>query len=278
MFNSTTLGQRILKTTYQGSKLISKIPPSSVVNVVYLEGGNFSNEYVLKLQLNPNFLLFSPNDTEIFGIYNNGSYKPLYWYNLTPISYGNSLWINLTNHTPQYLLVAYGEEIKDKYYSASKTFPIAVIPGKINFTYIWIKGKKISTNTYSMISGYIGNNSVKGFGYYSSNPLTISQTGMIPDYVYNTSLNGTEYETFACVYNGKENTEAYIMNVSFYGGNLAYNSQQEIYGYNDIYPEATIIGNYETVTFSAPTGYIITQNNNYHRLCFKEGASWACII
>ncbi|MEM3715336.1 MAG: hypothetical protein QXF82_10360, partial [Nitrososphaeria archaeon] len=269
-FEATSFGSKLLSATSynSNSQLKSQLSSSDFINVIFLSQQQFKRPYLLQLELSNYFLPFNTTNAEVFGVYssNNGyTYKNLYWFNLTPISFGSSIWINLTNKTPAYLIIAYGSGISNSvYHSATNTFPLIIYPGINGFNYFSYKlgnKRQLSGYNYSSTIGYIGGVKYNGTLSYSLNPIQFSQTGIIPDYIYNSTPNGYVYESFACVFNGKQSPIAYLLNVSYYAGKEGYNSQQEVYGYNEIYPQASIISSEEITQFSGATGHFIFNSN-----------------
>ncbi|MCW1311612.1 MAG: hypothetical protein QXJ93_02070 [Candidatus Rehaiarchaeum fermentans] len=263
---NSTFGYNILnsRSITTGKSILSQLSNEDSLDLLFLNSSTFPSEYLLQLPITNDIFLYNTSEIEILGIYkqnNNFVYKDLYWFNLTPLQIGSSIWINLTNHVPNYLVILYGPNINlPNYNNANLTFPIIIYPHINNFDYISYKlGNKnfVSNGIYSSRLGYLGNTPVTGYLYYNSSTLTFGQTGIIPDYIYNSTLDGRVYESFACVFNGKQNPAVYLLNVSYNALAQPFNSQQEIYGYNEIFPQASIVQSLQVLSFSYPTGYFI---------------------
>jgi hypothetical protein len=259
-YSSVLQGVTDFLSSYQLSKVfpiysrllsLAKVPISNTtfVNLVFLNQQSFPQEYLLKLPITSAFMQFSPSSTQIVGIWNNSgkiSVSPLYWYNLTSIAPGSYIWINLTNKTPEYLVIFYGNGVSDCswgsssicYHNATKTFPIIVAPG--------IKGFQYSVNNLTNRQGkYV----------FSNNQILLEKTGGVPPYIYNSTLNDYAYSTFACIhYSGPIE----IMNISYFAGSQYYTSQTRYYGYNPIYPNASLISSIDVVSLNNVTRANIT--------------------
>ncbi len=197
-------------------------------NEIQLNQTSFSTAYQLYLPLDNNFLIkYMKNGFDVFGVYPNGEYKELYWWNESPLVGYPNIWINLTNKIPEAIFVIYGLGINVNYpYAFNGSSVFYLFYNKDNY-------KQISYSHSSEFYGEYYNPS------YEEGYINLTKVSYIPPYIYNSTMSKV-YSQFACV-NIKPSLNIYLVNATYspYAERFSINS---LYGnYNPLFPNLTII-------------------------------------